>query len=73
MKANICGKKIRGLREEADMKQIELATALEVEHQIEIDQSDISEIERGVRGVKDYELKAVAEIFDVTTDWLLEE
>ena len=73
MKANICGEKIKGLREEANMKQVELATALEVEHQIEIDQSDVSEIERGVRGVKDYELKAIAEIFEVTTDWLLEE
>ena len=71
MKANICGDKIKSLREDINMKQIDLAAAMKVDHNIEIDQSDISEIERGVRGVKDYELKALAEIFEVTTDWLL--
>ena len=73
MKANICGDKIKSLREDSNMKQVDLSAAMKIDHEIEIDQSDISEIERGVRGVKDYELKAIAEIFEVTTDWLLEE
>ena len=73
MKANICGKKIKCLREEAGMGQIELAAALVVDHHLKIDQSDISEIERGVRGIKDYELKAFALIFDVSADLLLNE
>ena len=49
MKANICGRKVKHLREGAGMGQVELAAALMVDHQM--DQSDISEIERGVRCV----------------------
>ena len=71
MKANICGKKIKRLREEAGMGQVELAAALVVDHHIKIDQSDISEIEREVRGIKDYELKAFTLIFNVSADLLL--
>ena len=73
MKTNICGQKIKHLREGAGMGQVELAAALQVDHRIKMDQSDISEIERGVRGVRDYELKAFALIFNVSTDLLLEE
>lgn len=47
------------------MGQVELAAALGVDHQIKMDQSDISEIERGERGVKDYELAAIAKILDI--------
>ena len=73
MKTNLCGRKIKHLRESAGMGQVELAAALLVDHHIKMDQSDISEIERGVRGVRDYELKAFALIFDVSADLLLEE
>ena len=73
MKTNICGQKIKHLREDAGMGQIELAAALLVDHRIKMDQSDISEIERGVRGVRDYELKAFTLIFNVSADLLLEE
>ena len=73
MKANICGRKVKQLREDAGMGQVELAAALMVDHGIKMDQSDISEIERGVRGVRDHELKAFALIFDVSADLLLEE
>ena len=71
MKANICGRKIKSLRKAAGMGQVELAAALMVDHHIKIDQSDISEIERGVRGIRDYELKAFAMIFNVSVDLLL--
>ena len=67
------GGKIKHLREDAGMGQIELAAALLVDHRIKMDQSDISEIERGVRGVRDYELKAFTLIFNVSADLLLEE
>lgn len=73
MKANICGRKIKRLREEAGMGQVELAAALVVDHHIKMDQSDISEIERGVRGIKDYELKAFALTFNVSADLLLDD
>lgn len=71
MKANICGGKIKSLRKAASMGQVELAAALVVDHHIKIDQSDISEIERGERGIRDYELKALAMIFNVSVDSLL--
>ena len=71
MANNICGPKIRQFRKERQMDQVELAAALSVDHDIHLDQSDISEIERGVRGVKDFELKALAEILFVSTDLLL--
>lgn len=53
------------------MSQVELAAALSVDHGIELDQSDISEIERGVRGVRDYELNAIATVLDASLVWLL--
>lgn len=53
------------------MGQVELASELDVRFQIKLDQSDISEIERGARGVKDYELDAIAHILKVSPTWLL--
>tara|TARA_B100001939_G_scaffold219936_1_gene189296 strand:- start:5277 stop:5450 length:174 start_codon:yes stop_codon:yes gene_type:complete len=53
------------------MDQVELAAELSVEYDIKLDQSDISEIERRVRGVKDFELLAFAKTFNVSTDFLL--
>jgi len=73
MRANICGKKLLKLRNERKLDQIEISAELSVSHDINIDQSDISEIERGVRGVKDFELKAFAEIFNVSADFLLKD
>jgi transcriptional regulator with XRE-family HTH domain len=73
MKSNISGKMIKQLRIQHDWSQIELAAALNVDHDISIDRSDISEIERDVRGVKDFELKAFANVLGVTTDQLLED
>ena len=71
MKANISGEKIRATRKEAGLGQVDLAVALQ-EYDIQIGQADISEIENDARLVRDFELKAIAEILGVTTDWLLE-
>jgi transcriptional regulator with XRE-family HTH domain len=71
MKANISGEFIKELREKRGWGQVELSAALSVDYGIKIEQSDISEIERGARGVKDYELKALAQLFGVSVDWLL--
>lgn len=51
--------------------QNELAAALQVDFQIKLDQSDISEIERQVRGVKDFELDAFSRLLGVSPEWLL--
>ncbi|NPV91955.1 MAG: helix-turn-helix transcriptional regulator [Firmicutes bacterium] len=70
-KANICGARIRQAREKMKLDQVELAAALEVDFKIKITQSDISEIERGVRGVKDFELDAIARVLKVSPTWLI--
>jgi transcriptional regulator with XRE-family HTH domain len=69
--ANITRPRIRQARERCGWDQNELAAALEVDFQIKLDQSDISEIERQKRGVKDFELDAIARVLQVTTEWLL--
>jgi hypothetical protein len=53
------------------MAQVELAEALNVDCGLSFAQSDISEIERQVRGVKDFELKSLALVLQVSTDELL--
>ena len=72
MKANnISGQRIKQAREKMGWDQNELAAALQVDFQIKLDQSDISEIERQVRGVKDFELDAVSRLLGVSPEWLL--
>jgi len=68
---NLSGRRIKDRRKELNMGQVELAAAMKVDFDILIDQSDISEIERDVRGVKDYELDAIARILDVSPLWFL--
>ena len=69
--ANISGQRIKQARQRIGWDQNELAAALEVDFQIKIDQSDISEIERQQRGVKDFELDAFSRLLGVTPEWLL--
>ena len=42
-----------------------------MEHDYNFVQSDISEIEQNYRGVKDHELKALADLLETTADALL--
>jgi len=66
---NLCGKRVKLARVDKELNQLELATALN--YGIEMNQYSISQLERGSRFVKDFELVALAEILDVTTNWLL--
>ena len=68
---NIAGPRIKQARLKADLNQADLAAALAVDHDIKLDRSDISEIETQVRGIKDYELDAIARVLDVDVEWLL--
>ncbi len=68
---NISGQRIKQARERMGWDQNELAAALQVDFQIKLDQSDISEIERQVRGVKDFELNAFSRLLEVSPEWLL--
>ena len=69
--ANLCGSRIRQIREEFGWGQSDLAAALNVDFDLNLDQSDISEIERQARGLKDYELDAIARVLNVSLEWLV--
>ncbi|XWK90958.1 MAG: helix-turn-helix domain-containing protein [Phormidium sp.] len=69
--ANISGPRIKQARERLGWQQSDLAAALEVDFNIKLDQSDISEIERQKRGVKDFELDAISRLLRVSPVWLL--
>ena len=68
---NISGPRIRQVRLQHNLAQVELAAALNVDYGIKLEQSDISEIERQDRCVKDYELDAIARVLDIDPVWLL--
>ena len=68
---NVCGMRVKLARVEKGMNQLELATALSEDCGLRVDQNSISQIEKGGRYVKDYELIALAEVLDITTNWLL--
>ena len=71
MKANLCGRRVRNARVNKDMTQIDLSAALSVDFSMEISQKAISRMETGIRPVTDIEVVALAEILDVSTNWLL--
>lgn len=68
---NISGSRIRQVRLQHGLDQVELAAALNVDYGVKLEQSDISEIERQVRCVKDYELDAISKVLDTDPVWLL--
>ena len=74
-KQDLCDKNIVGLRVEQrrksiGMKQKDLLAQLQIKG-IELNASGLSKLEGQIRGVADYELKALAEVLGVTVDWLL--
>ena len=70
---NVCGANVKTLRKKLGMAQIDLAEALNVDFGYTFNQSDISEIERQFRGIKDHELKALASILETSTDNLVKD
>ena len=71
-KNNICGSKIYELRKNhsSKMSQRMLADALQLKG-IDVDKNAIQRIESGQRFVTDIELKALAQVFGVSYDQLL--
>ncbi|MDD6276316.1 MAG: XRE family transcriptional regulator [Clostridia bacterium] len=67
---NIVGAKIESKRKALGMKQKDLLAQLQVKG-IDLNSSGLSKIEGQLRGVSDYELKAIAESLDVSVNWLL--
>ena len=69
-KKNICGDRIREARVVQRMSQNELAAKMQVEG-ITIERDSISRVEIGTRFVADYEVQALANYFQVSSDDLL--
>lgn len=70
---NICGKKLKELREKLPNKtsQRKLADMLQIEG-LDIDKNAIQKIETGKRFVTDIELKIIAKFFNVSYKKLLD-
>ncbi len=68
---NLCGKRIKLARVEAEMNQLELATALQIDFNLDMNQNAISRIEQGDRFVKDFEIIAFAEVLNKHPMWIL--
>lgn len=68
---NKCGKRVKLARVEKDMTQLDLATALNMDCNIEISSTGVSDLENGKRFVKDFEIIALAEVLDKHPMWLL--
>ena len=69
-KKNICGDRVHEARCKHRLTQSELAARLQVAG-IVIERDSISRIEIGTRFVADYELRALADILNVSVEWLL--
>ena len=68
---NISGERVRERRLHLHLSQAALAAKLQTEGII-IEQDAISRIEMGARMVQDYELRALATVLGVTSDWLID-
>ena len=70
---NLCGEKIKELRVNYPTKFSQRALADKMQLiGIDVDKNAIQRIECGKRFVTDIELKALAEIFSVSVDYLIE-
>lgn len=67
---NISGERIRQLRKANKLSQNQLAIKMQTEGVI-MEQDVISRIESGQRILVDYELFAMAQIFKVSSDWII--
>lgn len=69
---NICGRKIKMLRQQLPQKtsQRQLADMLQIQG-LDVDKNAIQRIESGQRFVTDIELKAISKVLNVTADELL--
>ena len=67
---NLCGDRVREARFNRRYSQSDLAAKLQVSG-IALERDSISRIEIGTRFVADYELMILADVLDVTMEWLI--
>ncbi|MBQ8228179.1 MAG: helix-turn-helix domain-containing protein [Clostridia bacterium] len=68
---NIVGARVEQQRKAIGMKQKDLLAQLQIRG-VDLNSSGLSKLEGQLRGVADYELKAIAEVLGVSVNWLLE-
>lgn len=68
---NIVGARVEQQRKSIGMKQKDLLAQLQIKG-IDLNSSGLSKLEGQLRGVADYELKAIAEVLEVPVNWLLD-
>ena len=64
------GERLKIARSRKNLRQVDVSVELE-EYGIDINQSAIGKIERGERNLYVQELAALAEILDVSVEWIL--
>ncbi len=69
-KGNIIGKRLQKIRKEAEIGQVELAAMMCVDKNIKMERTTISQIERGLRAVKDKEILAFCKLLKITPNQL---
>ena len=69
-KRNICGDRIREARLRARLSQSDLCRRLQLAGVI-VERDVISRIENGGRFVADFEVVVIADVLEVSVDWLL--
>lgn len=69
-KKNICGQRIKAIRQQKHLTQAQLAAWLQL-NGIIIERDSISRIEIGTRFVTDYELKVISKLLNVSVEYLL--
>ena len=67
---NLIGARVEQARKELGMKQKELLAQLQV-NGVDMNASALSKLEGQMRSVNDFELVALANILNVSGDWLL--
>lgn len=67
---NIAGEKVEQRRKAIGMKQKDLLTQLQVRG-IDLNASGLSKLEGQLRSINDYELIALADVLNVSINWLV--
>ena len=67
---NLCGSRVREVRQRAGISQDELSVQLQLRG-LQVGQMAVSRMETGKRIVPDYELPIIADALRVTVEWLL--
>ena len=70
---NIVGPRLKQAREKAGLSQEDAVGLLEERFELVIHRPALSNIENRNRSIDDYEVSALAKVYDVSVAWLFEE